>query len=383
MKNSISRIVSLICVICMMFAVNTSVFAAESKPEILIKMDSSKRNADISIKNAGAMIYSAQITLKANSSADYTLDCENKAMYGTTTADDGNVTLYIDSTELLNGNQEIKLAKLSSSKELKLGNTAELILIDYTMRPQSYSNVRVSVSANASKDDDDDDDSKTSSSGSGSSGNRSGGTIAGGGVYRPNTENNGAAGKRVFNDVAADHWAKESIDYVVERGLFDGTSDYTFEPSQNMTRAMYVVVLNRFGSKIGPQWQIHCDTPASFDDIPSGDWYSDAVAWAGGIGLVTGVGDNCFAPNQPVTREQMAVMTVNFAKLCGVELPSGVEMVSFADEESIHDWASSAVHIAQQAGIIQGRDGNVFAPLDTATRAEVAAIMNRLVKILN
>lgn len=379
MKNTISKIVSLICVICMIFAVNTSVFAAENKPEILIKTDSSKRNADISIKNAGTMIYSVQITLKADGS-DYTLTCANNAMYGTTKAEDGKLTLYIDSTELLNGNDEIKLAKLKSGKEMEIGNTAELILVDYSMRPQSYSNVRVSVSANTSKDDDD-DDSNTGSSG-GSSGNRGSGAIAGS-VYNPNTGNNNAAGERVFNDVAADHWAKEAIDYVVERGLFDGTSDYTFEPSQNMTRAMYVVVLNRFGSKIGPQWQIHCDTPAYFDDIPSGDWYSDAVAWAGGIGLVTGVGDNCFAPNQPVTREQMAVMTVNFAKLCGVELPSKVEEVRFADENSIHDWAADAVHTAQQAGIIQGRDGNVFAPLDTATRAEVAAIMNRLVKILN
>lgn len=381
MKNTISKIVSLICVICMIFAVNTAVFAAESKPEISIKLDSSKRSANISIKDAGTMIYSAQIVLKADSSANYTLTCEKKTMYGTTKAEDGNLTLYIDSTELLNGNQEIKLAKLASNKEMRISNTAELILVDYSMRPQSYSDVRVSVSADTEKDSDS-DNSDSSSSGSGSSANRGSGEIAGG-VYNPNTGNNNAAGKRVFNDVAADHWAKEAIDYVVERGLFDGTSDYTFEPSQNMTRAMYVVVLNRFGSKIGPQWQIHCDTPAYFDDIPSGDWYSDAVAWAGGIGLVTGVGDNCFAPNQPVTREQMAVMTVNFAKLCRVELPSNVQAVNFADEGNIHDWASSAVHTAQQAGIIQGRDNNVFAPQDTATRAEVAAIMNRLVKILN
>lgn len=381
MKKAILKIVSLVCAVCMTFVVNTFVFAAESKPEILIKTDSSKRNAEISIKNAGAMIYSAQITLKADGS-DYTLTCDKSTMYGTTKTEGGNVTLYIDSTELLNGNSEIKLAKLKSGKKMDIGNTAELILVDYSMKPKPYSGVRVSVLA-----DDEDGDNNTGSSGGGGSGgggsrgSKGGGGIAESGVYLPNTENNAAADKRVFDDVAADHWAKEAIDYVVERGLFDGTSDYTFEPSSEMTRAMYVVVLNRFGSKIGPQWQIPCDTPANFDDIPSGDWYSDAVAWAGGTGLVTGVGDNCFAPYQPVTREQIAVMTVNFAKLCGVELPSNVEGVSFADEGDIHDWAQEAVHIAQQAGIIQGRDGNVFAPLDTASRAEVAAIINRLVKI--
>lgn len=376
MKNAISKIVSLICVVCMIFAVNTSVFAAESEPEILIKMDSSKKNADISIKNAGTMIYSAQITLKADSS-NYTIACANNTMYGTTTFEDGNLTLYIDSTELLNGDDEIKLAKLKSGKEMNIGNRAELILVDYSMRPQSYSGVKVSVSTDRVKDN----DSDKSGSSSGSSG--SGGSIAGGSVRRPNTENNGAAGNRVFNDVAYGHWAKESIDYVVERGLFDGTSDYTFEPSSEMTRAMYVVVLNRFGTKIDSKWQIPCDTPAYFDDIPSGDWYSDAVAWAGGTGIVTGVGDNNFAPNLPITREQMALITVNFAKLCGVELPSNVEEVSFADEGDIHDWALDAVHAAQRAGIIQGRDGNIFAPQDTATRAEVAAIMHRFVGILN
>lgn len=380
MKNIALKIISVICAICIMLTNAAAVFAAGNAPELLIQMDSSEKIADISIKNVGMTVYSFQITLKMNSSnMDYTLRCTDDKMYGTTTSENGKVVLYIDSTEMLNGNEEIKLAQLISDSEMTIGSSADLILVDYSMKASEYKDVKVSVSRRTVNDNNSGSSGNVVVSGGGSES----GTIASGSFYHPNTVNGNAAGKRVFYDVADDHWAKASIDYVVERGLFDGTSDYTFEPSQNMTRAMYVVVLSRFGSKIGPEWQINCDTPASFDDIPSGEWYSDAVAWAGGTGLVSGVGDNCFAPNQPVTREQMAVMTVNFAKLCGVELPSNVEETQFADEENIQYWASDAVHAAQRAGIISGRDDNIFAPQDTATRAEVAAIMNRLVKILN
>lgn len=335
------------------------------------------------------MLYSAQLTINiGGGNSKYTLVCADKNMYGTTKTQGNEVTLYIDSTELLNGGGEIKLASLRSGKPMTIDESADLILVNSMMRPQQYDNVKVKVLTEQDKTTP--KPQKPSGSGGGgssakgsSSGDGSGGMIAGGIVHTPDEDNASIMTDRVFYDVEDDHWAKPSIYYVVSEGLFDGISDYIFEPEQAMTRAMYVTVLNRFGTKIGPKWQINCETPMMFDDVPEGDWYSDAVAWAGGIGLVTGVGDNCFAPTQSVTREQMALMIANFAKLCRIELPSNVDGVEFADEDSIHDWALSAVHAVQQSGIIEGRDDNVFAPLDTATRAEVATIMHRIVRILN
>lgn len=367
MRQTISKITFFLCVICMVFAANTLVFAADADPTIVIETNESRQAADISIKDAGVMIYAAQITLNINGGSPDNIVCADENMYGTIKTDGNRVTLYIASRELLSGSGEVKLATLSANKAMTIGGIADLVLVDYSMRPLQYDNVTVSAS------------DKQTSSKNPSQGGGGGGAVSDGGLKVVVNDNSNPA-KRVFSDVAESHWAKASIDYVVEKGLFSGTSDYTFEPSQDMTRAMYVVVLKRFGTNIDAKWNIPCDNPWKFSDIPDGRWYSEAVAWAGGTGVVTGVGENQFDPDSPITREQMAVMTVNFAKLCGVELPSKVQASSFADEADIHDWAVSAVHAAQQAGIIQGRDGNMFAPQETATRAEVAAIMQRFVE---
>lgn len=291
MKHITSKIISFICVICIALTSAVTVFAASNAPEILIKMDKTKKSADISIKNIDTAVYSFQITLKMNSgNMDYTLKCAGDDMYGTTTSENGSLDIYIDSTSMLSGKGEIKLAKLISDREMTIGSRAELIVIDYSMKSASYSNVKVNVSQ----------PSGDNSSGGGGSGGGGGGSSSSGG-----------------------------------------------------------------------------------GNIAGGGSIASGGSIAGGTGLVSGVGENLFEPHSPVTREQMAVITVNFARLCGVELPSNVEETEFADEENIQYWATDAVHAAQRAGIINGRDDNIFAPQDTATRAEVAAIMNRLVKILN
>lgn len=378
MKNIALRIISVICAVCVIFA-NAAALAADNTPEILIKMDKTEKAADISIKNVGLTVYSFQIALEIND-ADFNLECAGDKMYGTTTAENGKLVLYIDSTEMLNGKKEIKLAKLTSDKKMTIGSAADLILIDYSMKPIEYKDIKVTVSQQPSS-------SGGSGGGGGGSGSGGGGNIAGG-ITEPPVQTAPPAPTTspdkvdTFADVDDSHWAKASIDYVTSKGLFFGMSGDTFEPSSEMTRAMYVTVLSRFGDRIDAKWHIDCDNPMKFDDIPDGDWYSDAVAWAGGTGLVNGIGDNLFEPHTPITREQMAVMTVNFAKLCGVEMPSSVEETAFADEENIQYWAVDAVHAAQRAGIISGRDDNIFAPQDTATRAEVAAIMHRFAEIL-
>lgn len=376
MKNTVLKIISVICVVCVMFA-SAAALAAVNTPEILVKTDKTGKSADISIKNVGMTVYSFQITLEMDD-AEFNLDCAGDKMYGTTTAENGKVVLYIDSTEMLNGKKEIKLAKLTSDKKMTIGSSADLILIDYSMKPIEYKDIKVTVSQQSSNGG---GSGSGGSSGSGGGGNTAGG-IAPPAQTAPPTQTTAPDTAGTFADVDNSHWAKASIDYVTSKGLFFGMSDDTFEPSSEMTRAMYVTVLSRFGDRIDTKWHIDCDNPMKFDDIPDGDWYSDAVAWAGGTGLVSGIGDNLFEPHTPITREQMAVMTVNFAKLCGVEMPSNVEETAFADEENIQYWAVDAVHAAQRAGIISGRDDNIFAPQDTATRAEVAAIMHRFAEIL-
>ena len=363
----------------MAFAVCPVAFAASGDPEVSVTLDSSGKNATVALKNVGFSFYSAQITLDITpENATYTITPKSSSAYGVVKADNGVVTLYVDSTELFDGTKTVNLATLKANREITVEKRADLTLVDRSMRPVSYDSVKVSISKSSS----------TSGSGGGSGGGFGG--IGGGNVFYPgntgntsNTDSNSGGNNTGstptvggFTDVSG-HWAESDIRYVTEKGLFNGMSATTFEPTSNMTRAMFVTVLSRLGDKVDQKWNIPCDNPMKFDDVPDGMWYSDAVAWAGGTGVVNGMGENMFAPDAAVTREQMAVMIVNFAALAGTELPKTKDAADFTDEASINGWAKDAVHAAQQAGIINGRDNGAFDPQATATRAEVAAILHR------
>jgi hypothetical protein len=110
---------------------------------------------------------------------------------------------------------------------------------------------------------------------------------------------------------------------------------------------------------------------------------TSAVEWAADMGIVTGIGNNMFAPNANVTREQMAVMLYNYINFKGISLPVNNIPAAFADEGEISSWAINAVKSIQAAGIISGRPGNLFDPQATATRAEVATIFARFITILS
>ncbi|MCI9625354.1 MAG: S-layer homology domain-containing protein [Clostridia bacterium] len=378
MKSIATKILLFVCVVCIVLGGGVAIYAADTTPKIAITLDNTKKNAKIKLENVGIMIYSAQITLKVSDlTADYTLTPENQNAYSKVRKDTENNTLvlYIDSTELMDGSKEISLATLVSDKEMSISNRAELILIDRSMVSAPYNNVVVNVSAESSNTN-----NPSRNPGGASSGNHGGITGVVTVPVTPPSSTQGTIGG--FTDVADNHWAKGSIAYVTVKGLFNGMTETTFAPDTEMTRAMYVVVLSRFGTKIDAKWQIPCDSPKQFDDIAAGEWYADAVAWAGGTGLVNGMGNNMFEPARPITREQLAVMTVNFAKLCGAELPSNVEAVTFSDNDKIQSYAADAVRAAQQAGLINGRTDGTFAPQDTATRAEVAAILHRFVTLV-
>lgn len=373
MKSIATKIVLFVCVICIVLTGGVTIYAADTQPKVSITLDNAKKNAQIKLQDVGIMIYSAQITLSVDdAAANYTVTAQNNGAYSTvkTNAENKEIVLYIDSTELMDGSKEVNLATLKSDTAMNIGRRAKLILIDRSMRSVSYDNVVVSIGNESNNQGPGRNPGGTTSSDRNQNGTSSGITI-------PTTP-----AKPKFTDIENGYWAADSIAYVTEKGLFTGVTDTTFAPSAEMTRAMYVVVLNRFGTKVDTKWQIPCTTPKKFSDIPDGEWYSEAVAWAGGTGLVNGMGENMFDPYRAITREQIAVMTVNFARLCGVTLPNNVAAIEFTDAAGIHDWASDAVRIAQQAGLINGRTDGSFSPQDTATRGEVAAILHRFVELV-
>ena len=167
-----------------------------------------------------------------------------------------------------------------------------------------------------------------------------------------------------FSDVPAGAWYAGAVDYVRDSGLMSGTGATTFSPDGTMTRAMLATTLYR---EAGSPAATGTDT---FSDTQAGAWYADAVLWASQEGVVSGYGDGRFGVNDPVSREQIATILWRHAGS-----PSAEAGQDFADEASISSYASAAVDWARANGVVNGMDGNRFAPQMNATRAQVAAIL--------
>lgn len=171
------------------------------------------------------------------------------------------------------------------------------------------------------------------------------------------------------------HWAEEEIDFVTARELFVGTGGGKFSPDATMTRGMVVTVL-------GKLWEADIEnfTDSRFTDVSRDAWYASYVEWAAEKGIVNGVGHSQFAPDKAVTREEFSVIIANFTKLTGSILnETTAEPINFVDNSNISTWAKDSVTAMQQAGIINGKGNNIFDPIGTATRAEVAVMLQRLI----
>lgn len=179
-----------------------------------------------------------------------------------------------------------------------------------------------------------------------------------------------------FSDVQTGDWYYGDVEYVVTNRLLNGTSISTFAPNATTTRAMLVTVLWRFEGS--PDASI-----SPFADVPSGEWYSTAVAWAAGNGIVNGVGGDLFAPNVEITREQMAAILYRYEQCSGKRPPSSMTDRKFADWNSTNEYAKTAVNVLVTQDMIRGIPGNLFDPQGTAARAEVAAMLHRFVEVMN
>ena len=176
-----------------------------------------------------------------------------------------------------------------------------------------------------------------------------------------------------FTDVNADDWFSDVVRYVYEQGLMIGTSDREFSPNLTTTRGMIVSILNRLED--GPTAEA-----AGFTDVADGDWYADAVNWAASEGIVAGYEDQTFRPNDPITREQLAAMLMNYAAWKGEDVSARADLSGYNDAASVSSWAAETVQWAVADGLISGMPGNLLEPQGSATRAQVAAILERFLE---
>ena len=178
-----------------------------------------------------------------------------------------------------------------------------------------------------------------------------------------------------FADVNESDWFYNDLIFVYSHNLMVGTSTdpMLFSPNIPLTRGMVVTVLYRY---VGSPDVTGLMNP--FDDVPDGTWYTNAIKWAAGNGIVYGYGNGKFGPNDNITRQDMAVIMHRYEQISSKIPPDIVMDREFSDWNAIADWAKDAVNRLTTQGIISGKPNNLFDPKGDATRAEYATVLMRL-----
>lgn len=173
-----------------------------------------------------------------------------------------------------------------------------------------------------------------------------------------------------FADLDANQWYHEGVDYVLERGLMIGVGNARFAPNGTMTRGQLMTVLYRMAGMPESEWNM------PFADVKADQYDAKPIAWAYEAGIAKGMTATAFAPNAPVTREQMVTFLARYAQLQGVDTTGSGEL-NFADAGSVSGYAQEAMVWAVTAGLVQGMGNGKLAPKDSATRAQMATILMR------
>ncbi|MFC5404680.1 S-layer homology domain-containing protein [Cohnella soli] len=194
-----------------------------------------------------------------------------------------------------------------------------------------------------------------------------GNTPGGGSEPGGGTSSNGIS----YADVNKSDWFFDAVAYVQHKGLMSGTSETTFKPNQTANRAMIATVLYRMAGS--PQ----VTGESTFNDVPSGTWYTDAIKWVAQSSIASGYSNKRYGIDDAVTREQLVTLLYRYAQHTNLDITVTGDLSDFADKDKISDWATVSMKWAIGKGIISGKGNGLLDPSGTATRAEIAAILMR------
>ena len=187
------------------------------------------------------------------------------------------------------------------------------------------------------------------------------------------SEDENAAGDAFpFTDVPTSAWFYDSVRNVYENYIMNGVSPTLFQPNGTMSRAMVATVLWRL------EGEPEMDDTSVFTDVPRGQWYTQAIAWAYEQGIITGYGGGRFGPQDNVTRQQLAAMLFRYAKTMDLDGGERATLSAYRDQGQVADWAREAFAWAVAKGHINGTSPTTLSPTGTATRAQCAAILTRM-----
>mgnify|MGYP002407043959 CR=1 FL=1 len=184
-----------------------------------------------------------------------------------------------------------------------------------------------------------------------------------------------------FTDVEQ-HWAKDDLNYLLQKGIIAGMTDTEFKPEEKITRAQFAKLLIT-----ALNLEVNKGAVLAFQDVPAGAWYHDSVATAVNGGLIKGYSDSVFAPDENITREQLAVIISRVLQMKSSEpaADGNSEQIinKFTDQGDIAPWARQGIALAVSHGIVSGVSEDTFAPRVTASRAEAAVMILRLYRQLD
>lgn len=328
------RIFSLLLAVLLTAALLVSPAAAADVP--WVQLDGMGTDSQtISIHGLSGSYDSVQLTLtlnKAPSGFIFDQSLDNEDTHTAFSVSGNSVTLYVTSKNQLNRGESILLGVVTGESSFTVSSASGLKLLDLdadNMREVSYNSV---------------------------------------GVGGPG--GSGGSGAIPFTDVKEGDWFRGAVAYVYGAGLMNGTSGTTFAPQSTTTRAMIVTILYRYEG-----------SPAAgvsgFRDVPAGQYYTSAVAWAAASGVVNGYSAAQFGPNDPITREQMAAILYRYAQYKGMDVSGRAELSGYADAGRVSAYAREPMAWANQTGLITGVDARTLQPGGSATRAQVATILMR------
>ena len=180
------------------------------------------------------------------------------------------------------------------------------------------------------------------------------------------------SGTLPFTDVKTGDWFYEAVQYVYDKGMMTGVSADRFAPASTTTRGMIVTILYRLENEPA------VSGGSAFTDVENGAWYADAVVWAAANDIVNGTSATTFAPNSPITREQMAAILYRYAAYKGYDVSQKADLSGYTDAASISGYAKDALAWANAQKLITGVTDTTLNPQGSATRAQVATILMRL-----
>ena len=181
-----------------------------------------------------------------------------------------------------------------------------------------------------------------------------------------------------FSDVPENTWYTDAAVWSFYKGIITGTSDTTFSPNMQLTRAMFVQILARVA--IGSDLDNY-KYKGKFNDVKSGDWFAKAVQWAIEDNVTGGTSATTFSPNLPVTREQLATFFFAYAKSKGYDVSASAGLGKYTDAGQISNWATNAIKWAVAEGLISGTSETTISPKMSATRSQAAVIFKNFVEI--